>query len=704
MRWNPLWLGLPVLLLLVAVNGAGAAGFDLTASDGEYSNCVLLEWDKVSGPVPVGYYVIYRSENGGRFREIATRDDRFTSYRDFQVFPCNVYAYYVAVVWDYSPRPESNVDEGYIAITPEAPQGMAWSELALDKGLELRWDDASGAEYYEIRRHETQTSPAIGSWTTERSAVEFTDIGPCTPNYWVDVRSCSECGCSAWSILQQQPPIGAAAGPPSEQVVVAASVGELDQITLTWNALPDADSYAVYRADTQTGSYSLIDRIEVLRYADASVQGCGEYWYKVRGCYRDCGCGAFSEPASGSWLASVPAAPTNLVSSKVPGQCAFAFTWDTVPRATHYEITYSQYPSSVSTYEYATVGNPPYVHAAPDSCSLACDYAVSVRVAACNCSGCSAESYVSASWRLTDIGEIPAPMNLTATQSTSDGEGSTSDVGPAIVLAWDPVPNAAHYQVYVEPFDDQTDPDLSQARQSVVAPECEEANQALGLAKYWVRGCCCCTCGPFASLVAQKAALATSVLGLQATEGSMAHGVQVSWDSPFGETGPLARKGYYQVERTYGDEPAEEVWTGQDSRFFDRDVIPCEPYSYTVIACNAGGCGPESEPVEGWAGIPNVPAVTLIPEEDDSPAYLKWLPPLGAEYFEVRRLTHSQASPPSTSSGELVAVVMGPHPLGTHVTYSIERDSSLSGYYYYIVKACNACGCSDYKGLYPFHH
>lgn len=705
MRWNPLWLGLAVLVLLLAGNvAASAADFDLTASDGTYTNRILLEWEKVSGPVPVGYYVIYRSENGGRFREIATRDSRFTSYRDTRVFPCNVYAYYVSVVWDYSPRPESNVDEGYTLITPATPQGMSWSELPLLEGLELSWDAVSAAQYYEIRRHATQTSSAIRSWTTERPTVQFTDIGPCTPSYWVDVRSCSDCGCSAWSDLLQQPPADAAAEAPSGQVVVAASVGMLDQINLSWTALADTDSYEMYRADTQTDSYALLDTIEVDHYTDTSVQGCRDYWYKVRGCTGDYGCGPFSEPVSGSSIASIPTAPTNLDSAKVIDQCAFAFTWDAVPGATYYEITYSQYPSGVSSYEVATVQDPVYVRPGPDACSPVCDYAISVRVAACNCSGCSAESYGSASWRTVDIGEIPAPANLTSAHSTSDGEGSTLDIGPAIVLTWDPVSNATHYQVFVEPFEDQTDPDLSQSRQSVVDPVCTEANQALGLAKYWVRGCCCCTCGPFASLTAAKSAPAQSVQGLQASEGSMAHGISVSWDSLFGITGPLVTKGYYQVERTHGDEASEVVWTGQDNAFFDRDVIPCEPYSYAVVACNETGCGPKSEPVVGWAGTPRTPAVTLIPEEGDSPATLKWISIPGAEYYEVRRLSQAQADPQSTSSGELVAVVMGPHPLGTYVTYPIEKDSSLSGYYYYTVLACNGCGCSSSDGLFAVYH
>ena len=184
----------------------------------------------------------------------------------------------------------------------------------------------------------------------------------------------------------------------------------------------------------------------------------------------------------------------------------------------------------------------------------------------------------------------------------------------------------------------------------------------------------------------------------------MAHGVRVSWDPFFGEMGPAVRKGYYQVERTYGGEAPEVVWTGQSSYFFDSSVVPCESYSYLVYACNASGCGPGSEPVVGWAGEPQAPAVNLIPEEGGNPAYLKWISLPGAEYYEVRRASPAQVADPSTSSGVVVAVIVGPHPPNTPVTYAIEQDSSLSGYYYYTVVACNECGCSAYKGLIAVYH
>lgn len=704
MRRICLWIGLVAALVGPCVACAAKDDFELTASDGRFSNHVLVEWDEVEGPVPVGFYVVYRAEEGGRFRETATRGRDQTSYRDYRANPCVTYRYYVAVVWDYSPRPESNVDEGYTSILPAIPQGIAWSELPLHGGVEMSWNTASGAEYYELRRHQTQTESAVLSWTTSRESFEFTDIGPCTPRYWVDVRSCSACGCSAWSDLQQQPSIPAVGGPPSGHVTASASVGALDQITLAWNALPGADSYEVYRADEQTGSYILVDRIEAEHYEDAFVQGCRDYWYGVRGCNGDCGCGPFSEPVVGSCLASIPAKPANLTSAKAPDECAFAFTWDPVPGATHYEITYSQYPFAVSTQEHAIVEDPMYVHAGPAMCGPVCDYAVSVYVAACNCSGCGGESYSTAVWRTTNIGEIVAPANLTAVQSNSLGDTSPFDVGPSIVLTWDPVANVTYYQVYVEAFDGQTDPDLSQSRQSVVDPVCSEANQSLGLAKYWVRGCCCCTCGPFSFVIAQKSAPGEPVENLQATEGTMPHGIRVSWDSFFGVTGPLIRKGYYQVERTHGDEASEVMWTGQSTGFFDGNVIACEPYSYVVHACNESGCGPGSEPVVGWTGKPEAPAVTLLPEGGDSPASLKWISMPGAEYYEVRRASVAQLAQQPGSSGYVVAVIMGPHPPNAALTYPIEEDSSLSGYYYYTVVACNACGCSASEGLIAVYH
>jgi len=345
MRGNPRWLGLAVLVLVMGSVAAGAADFELEASDGEYDHCIVLEWEEVTGPVPVGYYIVHRSESGGRFRQIAIRDEDQTSYRDYQVFPCGVYEYYISVVWDYSPLPESNVDEGYTVAIPNAPQSPSWRELALgDSALELSWEEIPGADYYEIRRHETQTGSSVLSWTTERPTVEFTDVGPCTYRYWYDIRSCSECGCSAWSSPQQQPSIYAIPRRPTW--ITPTTMNDVCQPYLEWQGDDIAQTYELQRIAQQIGlsndyeSLGTVSESNVVLTTTANSD-CSRRWeIYVRACNCD-GCSEWSFPTFIVWGGGDLPAPERVTADAITSDHygeGLRISWNNVPGCTGYRI------------------------------------------------------------------------------------------------------------------------------------------------------------------------------------------------------------------------------------------------------------------------------------------------------------------------------------------------------------------------------
>jgi fibronectin type 3 domain-containing protein len=104
------------------------------------------------------------------------------------------------------------------------------------------------------------------------------------------------------------------------------------QITLSWNAVPTATSYRVYRATT--GSFTRIATISTTSYTNTGLGNATTYKYYVRA-RNNSGEGPASPTVTVTTL-PVPTAPASL--SAVGGDRQIALAWPAVSTATSYRV------------------------------------------------------------------------------------------------------------------------------------------------------------------------------------------------------------------------------------------------------------------------------------------------------------------------------------------------------------------------------
>ncbi|MFH1685991.1 MAG: T9SS type A sorting domain-containing protein [bacterium] len=188
----------------------------------------------------------------------------------------------------------------------------------------LSWPTTPGATRYEYRL-------AGGNWAavgdTTQACLTATVVG----NHTLELRACSDCGCSAPTSAQS---IAVVATPTATPVLTADfdTVCTGHQVCLSWTAVPDAGGYQLRRDD---GDW--VDLGDVLQYC-IQPDTVGTYEYQLRAC-NGCGCGPVG-PGYRITVIAATATPTTLAVSN-PAPCAggrFCLSWDPVPNAIRYEI------------------------------------------------------------------------------------------------------------------------------------------------------------------------------------------------------------------------------------------------------------------------------------------------------------------------------------------------------------------------------
>ncbi len=122
-------------------------------------------------------------------------------------------------------------------------------------------------------------------------------------------------------------------GPPPE--ISSIQSRSSTRLRLSWNLVPEAVSYEVYRSSALDGNYSKTATVAGTKasYDDSTVQAGTAYYYKVRTVFKDGKLSGFSNAHSGKTLASPKITKTI---SKNSSQ--LEITWNSVPDAAKYEL------------------------------------------------------------------------------------------------------------------------------------------------------------------------------------------------------------------------------------------------------------------------------------------------------------------------------------------------------------------------------
>ncbi len=373
------------------------------------SDGVSLHWDAVEG---ADSYILYRRTDGSAWAVLATETG--TSLTDRDVCSGTTYTYTVRAYHAAGEYLSSYYPAGRTTRWLEQPEITKGSCVAV--GVQLIWDPVPGAESYNVYRRSNGTSWAFLGNTNANS---FTDTTASNSTNTYTIRACggvymSDYNVNGYTVSYVPTP------------TLSAVQNCTNGILFTWNAVPDAESYYVYRRST--GSWDLLDIVTDTSYLDPDsglVSGT-RYTYTVRACnrYSNTLGGYDAQGKTVNWL-SQP-----VLRSAAGNSANVTISWEPVSNAQGYFV-YRRIPGT-SSWRY--LGQTASTGFSDNTAKSGTVYTYTVRAWA----GSSMSYYYVHG---VEGCRLDTPQLLSAKQVYTDNGG-------AICLTWSAVPGNVPYHVY----------------------------------------------------------------------------------------------------------------------------------------------------------------------------------------------------------------------------------------------------------------
>jgi len=515
----------------------------------------------------------------------------------------------------------------------------------------VAWSGVAGTT-----RYEPQERLGNGGWRAlpGTTAEAITISGRSTGSYGYQVRACNAAGCSPWSNIVATTVLLPPSGAPTLSAPESSSNGSYQ---VAWSTVAGAVEYALEERAGSAAWHAL--QMEGSTVRAIAGKGNGYYGYRVRAC-NSSGCGNWSAERGVNVLLP-PAAP--VVSS--PGfnsNGTWTVTWAGVATATYYmleeRINGPAYPfgtpKTLSVTQWSTSGRGTGTH----------EY----RAQACNASGCSGYSATV----LTQVTLPPAAAPALSLPGNS--------VNGSYSLQWSSVPGATSYAVEEHVNGVAWNAVTSTSNLSVSFNG--KANAGYG---YRVRACNAGGCGGWSAHGNITVLHPPGQASAPSAPASSGGAYTVSWAGVGSAT-------YYLLEENINGGAWSLVHNAATTAV-TRDPASTGSYGYRVRACNSSGCG----------GYSPVTTVSLIkPPLGSSLTYahqrnyyagprhsefstceVHWTPSAHATYYQL------------TAPGGLHLLYTGPSTYVSSPQYTIDYCAPV-----YVVRACNAAGCSGWSA--PF--
>ena len=543
-------------------------------------------------------------------------------------------------------------------VAPDAPTGVSASDGTSTAKIRVTWSASSGATYYKVYRATSNSSAAA---TCLASSVETlfyddaaVDVGT-TYYYWVVAGNAS--GESAFSASDSG---YRAYAVPDAPTGVSAADGTSDAgVDVTWNAVPAATSYSVWRSTSSSASsaFKLAGGLTETAYTDTSAVAGTTYFYWVRATNAG-GTSAFSLSDSGYRAVAAPAAPTGVSATDGLSSTEIVVSWQAVAAAASYSVWRATTSSSAAATQIASgLTSTAY---ADTSAVAGTTYFYWVK--ATNAGGTSAFS-------ASDTGSLAVIAGPSAV-SASDGA-----YAGFVRISWSASQNATAYEVWrgtVNAYSHAT------RIASLAAAGYDDASAQPGqLYYYWVRAVTTAGASAFSASDAGYRPLAVPA-GVAATTGSP-EGVTVSWAAVAG-----ARS--YQIGR--GDEGASAPHATLDSAttlaYTDATAVPGVSYAYFVRAVAPACTSAWSASATGSRSVPKPTGLTASDGAYSDRILVSWPPLSGARSYELLR-----AAEDDISAAEPIASTAGTSYVDTTADYGLV--------YYYFLRANFSVGTSPWS-------
>jgi fibronectin type 3 domain-containing protein len=219
-------------------------------------------------------------------------------YTDTGLTEDTVYYYRVSAVYRRGESVWSKALAAQTLALPPAPQ-QASAQAESVSTITITWEALDEAESYKVYRADTEDGSYTLAGTTESASYTDTDLAADTA-YFYKITTVNGIGESAFS---EAVSVRTLEPPPAPQNA-SALADSMSSITITWEAVDEVESYKVYRADTEDGSYTLVGTTESVSYTDTALAADTAYFYKIT-TVNGIGESAFSEAVSARTLLPV---------------------------------------------------------------------------------------------------------------------------------------------------------------------------------------------------------------------------------------------------------------------------------------------------------------------------------------------------------------------------------------------------------------
>ncbi len=537
----------------------------VAASDGEYTNKILVTWSAVSN---ASGYEIWRQTTNDCDSAECLAVTAGTAYEDAAAAEVTLYLYWITATNNLCRSAPSLYDTGFRQLP--APPHLKVSDNTYTDRVQIAWGVMSNALSYEVWRGVKDSCETAEKLALVESNVwrDVTAMPGVLYYYWV--RAVPEVGLGDFSkpgkgrrkclLAQLRPPAS-----------VKASDGDFaDKVFISWSVASNACGYEVWRNES-TNAPAVIGISLTNFYEDKTALTGVVYGYKLRST-NAFAISAFSRVDKGfvGEPKIPPAPPTGVTASQGTPAASVRIQWTLSPDAKRYEIWRG---ASAQVAAASPIGNAPARATVFNDASAlpGTRYTYWLR----SISGVMTGKFSAAS---SGFRPLPPPARPVASRGTFNDK---------VRLQWTAVTNAGLYEIWRSP----SNTFASAIRVSSAASTAfDDATAQPGIRYfYWVRALnAACPGMPSAAAIGFRPLPAPR--DVSASDGSFPDRVQVSWKAV-----PDAMR--YEVWRglTNSTAGARRVGFCSTPVFADRSAAPGTRYYYFVRASSATGLGPFSE-------------------------------------------------------------------------------------------------------------
>ncbi|MEL7571147.1 MAG: InlB B-repeat-containing protein, partial [Eubacteriaceae bacterium] len=200
------------------------------------------------------------------------------------------------------------------------------------KSITLKWTEAPGADKYAIYRFQQSDQKYYFEAYSDTNSYVDNEAGILFNTYYSIKAVYIEGPNTYYSDYSNIKYSSAKVSTPAIEV----SVNSYNSLNISWDAIEGATGYAIYRATSSSGTYSLVIKTPLLSYTNTGLTTGTTYYYKVKAYRNILGSDYYSDYSAAKSAKPIPATPTATAVSA--GYNSVKISWPAVSGATGYTV------------------------------------------------------------------------------------------------------------------------------------------------------------------------------------------------------------------------------------------------------------------------------------------------------------------------------------------------------------------------------